>query len=368
VASCREEDVLTVPGNHDVCRVGWDSNFLLQMAQNELRQKDPADIDKAIHRLTVEDKTAPTILLDPLRSYNEFALPYGCSIKPTALHWEQSVSLNDGSTLKIRGITSTLASNRLDNDEGNRLVVGTEQTSFTQEDGVEYLSMCHHPPSWLVEGDAVEERLTSRVRIQLFGHKHRQRSIRIEETVRISAGAVFPAEREPNWVPRYNLLALEVKGTGVARSLSVTVFPRIWNAEARGFAPEAGEDGKPWRQWSLRLVAWDPPHSVPVEALPVMNSTPPAVPAPEPRPAESKGDPRRRLAYRFLSLSFEKRLVVAQELDLLLPEDRDVDETERGRRFFARASDQKKLAALWHAVEGQHPDPSDENPFTEERP
>ncbi|MDE1821254.1 MAG: hypothetical protein KGJ23_08720 [Euryarchaeota archaeon] len=62
-------------------------------------------------------------------------------------------------------------------------------------------------------------------------------------------------------------------------------------------------------------------------------------------------DPYRRLHYRFLSLPFQKRLHIALGLGLLHDEDRDVDETQRGKRFMERAKEEGLLATLWDLTE-----------------
>lgn len=366
-AKCGEETVRTVPGNHDVDRTGWSHNHTLGHVQAALRKRNLQDIDIALHQFTIEDKTSAGLLLAPFKNYNEFALPYFCSITPEKLYWEHIVTLNDGSRLKIRGINSSLASNQLDNDTDNRLVVGTIQATFTQEDGVEYLSMCHHPPTWLLERDEIEDRIRNRVRIQVFGHKHRQRLERINDAVRISAGAVFPSEREPNWVPRYNLIAVEITKQATDRNMIVTVLPRVWNTDGRSFAPEADENGNPWRSWTFKLEPWEPPPQESTHTKPE-SGPPPTKTSPKELQVVRQMDPLKRLAYRFLSLSFEKRLLVAQRLDLLEPEDRDADETERGRRFFKRANERNQLGKLWEAVEEQHDEPDRTgNPFEEKK-
>ena len=372
-AGCGEEDVRTVPGNHDVDRSGWNHNHTLQQIQHAVRQGTWQGIDAEIHKFTVEDKTAADLLLRPLTNYNDFALAYACEINASNLHWEHIVTLNDGSRLKIRGISSVLVSSPLDNGEDKRLVIGTRQATFTQEDGVQYLLLCHHPPTWLMDGDEVEERIRDRVRVQLFGHKHRQRIDRINDAIRLTAGAVFPEQREPNWVPRYNVLAIAIVGTGAARQMRVTVLPRIWKEEERSFGPDASTEGAHYREWEFPIEGWTSPQA---KATSQAATTPLAAEAASPAAGESRPecqrvntmDPLRRLAYRFLSLSFEKRLLVAQSLGLLDIDDRDVGETERGRRFFARAQERGLLSALWKEVEAQHGSADLVNPFDGSNP
>ena len=55
-----------------------------------------------------------------------------------------------------------------------------------------------------------------------------QRVTRIEDSVRIVAGAVHPEKREPNWKPKYNFIEIDVEPRGAdTRFLIVRVYPRV---------------------------------------------------------------------------------------------------------------------------------------------
>src|SRR5438477_563260 len=97
------------------------------------------DRNLKFEQYTMEDKEAARILLKPLTNYNAFAVAYGCSISEELLHWEDSLPLNDGSQLILRGMTSVLVSNELDDDGANKLLLGTVQCSVNEEYGGAYL-------------------------------------------------------------------------------------------------------------------------------------------------------------------------------------------------------------------------------------
>ena len=124
--------------------------------------------------------------------------------------------LNDGSTLHLRGLNSVLISGPDDDDKRNKLLLGAIQTEYGRSDGVEYLTLCHHPTDWLLDKDNVAEALLAYSRIQLFGHKHIQKVNKMDETLWLVAGAVHPELSKPNWWPRYNYLSIEVDGARAA--------------------------------------------------------------------------------------------------------------------------------------------------------
>lgn len=88
-------------------------------------------------------------------------------------------------------------------DTKNNIVLGQAQVSVHRVDGVEYLTLCHHPPDWLQDQDAVISHLESKVRMQLFGHKHSQRVQEINKTLRVTSGAMHPERDESGWEPMY---------------------------------------------------------------------------------------------------------------------------------------------------------------------
>ena len=74
-------------------------------------------------------------------------------------------------------------------------------------------------------------------------------------------------------------------------------------------------------------------------------------------------DTVRRLAYRFLSLPYHKRIELAQTLSLIADEDRGVPDSMLFARFFQRARQQGKLGELWALVEREYGAATSPNPF-----
>lgn len=357
----RPDHVFTVPGNHDVVRSVIDGSQLLTMIHKELRPVDPDAVDERLDRFLNRDPEAAEIVFRPLANYNVLAARFECDVTATKPFWEHDLALNDGSLLRLRGLNSAIVSDKTDDDGANKLCVGSQQFTLQRVDGVEYAVLCHHPPSWLRDQDALEDQLNNRARLQLFGHKHRQRLVRINDSIRLAAGAVGPDPREPKWQPRYNFLRIKIVQT-TKRTMHVRVHSRVWNEAKARF--EAASADVPFEEHDLPIPAWTAP-SVPAKKSTSI-SPEEAVPVPGGLARRELMDARRLLTYRFLTLSYPARFEVAQSLNLLDESDRGLSETETYRLWFKRAMDRTQLDALWEAVEKKHGAPSASNPFRKE--
>jgi hypothetical protein len=357
----RPDRVFTVPGNHDVVRSVIDDSPLLSMIHNELRPVDPAAVDERLDRFLNKDREAAEFVFRPISNYNVLAARFGCDVTPVRPFWEHDIELNDGSLLRLRGLNSAVVSDKTDDDGANKLCVGSQQFTLQRTDGIEYVVLCHHPPSWLRDQDALEDQVNNRARLQLFGHKHRQRVIRINNSIRLSAGAVGPDPREPQWQPCYNFVRLKIDHT-TNRTMRIRVHQRVWNEGKTRF--EAASGTVSFEEYDLPLPSWTAP-SVPTSDLKSVPSEK-AVLASGALDRRGLMDARRLLTYRFLTLSYPARFEVAQSLSLLDESDRGLSETETYRLWFKRAMDRNQLDALWEAVEKRHGAPSESNPFRKE--
>lgn len=226
--------------------------------------------------------------------------------------------------------------------------------------------LCHHPPDWLLDYETVEDKLNSRIQVQLFGHKHRQRMHQIGKSIRIYAGALHPSRGEAGWEPRYNVLCLRVDGTSGRPELVVQVWSRVWDDARARFIPDIGEMGQLFQMFHLPIqsrrtfevspTAFAPPAA----AEPTLVAAQPSTVAPE----EADMGPQRKLIYRFFSLPFHKRIEVAVKLGLLRDEDEGLEDTQLFERVLTRAQEGDRLSDLWAAVEAQHGNsPNTTNPF-----
>ncbi len=346
---CPREAVWTTPGNHDVDRKTTDGH-VSTIVQDGLR-KDPPSLDRLL-----ADETGARTLFEPLKHYNEFAAAFQCDLGGRRLAWHKDLPLNDRSTLRLCGLNSTLTSSRLDDPQHRLLVIGDVSHLIPRQDGVAYVSLCHHTPDWLRDGDSTEDLLANRVHVQLFGHKHAHRVRRYSNMLRIVAGATHPDRTENDWLPRYNVVSIRVLGEAAARELEVTLFAREWAAGRLRFVADTSECGEENSRWPIPLDRWTPP-------APSAASS--GGPQPSPASVEVPAmDAPRRLTYRFLTLPHHKRIAVAQSLGLIADDDGGQPDRELFARFLARASDRHQLGALWREVEHTHADPApDPNPF-----
>ena len=359
LTGCRPENIWVTPGNHDIDRDDVRASELLKDMHRTLRSTRGPDLDNKLRKY-LEDKVAAPALFSPLRQYLAFAGRFQCEVGPVKPYWEQDLPLNDGSTLRLRGLTSVLTSDDSDDDRASRLVLGAAQTTLLRHEGVEYMTLCHHPPDWLVDQEEADTALTARARIQLFGHKHSHRIDRINDSLRIAAGAMHPEREGHNWQPRFNVVRVSVDAGGPHRSLKVEVLPRVWDPNLRQFVADRGTPGGDDRRvYMLPLGAWSP--------APVAASATPQTSAPAVNPDSSRGDsmdPLRRLTYRFLSLPYHVRIEIAGRLDLLADEDKDTSDADLFRRVFRRASERGRLGALWTETERKQKDSdTGANPF-----
>jgi hypothetical protein len=359
----RPDHIFTVPGNHDVVRSVIEGSQLLTMIHKELRPVDPEAVDERLDTFLKKDPEAAELVFRPTANYNVLAARFGCDVTPARPFWEHDLELNDGSILRLRGLNSAIVSDKDDNDAANKLCVGSAQFTLQRTDGIEYAVLCHHPPSWLRDQDAIEDTLNNRARLQLFGHKHRQRLVRINDSIRLSAGAVGPDPREPRWQPRYNFIRVRIEQT-TKRTMRVRVHPRVWNDEKARF--EAASGDVPFEEHDLPVSAWTAP-SAPIPREPASTSSETTVLVSGDGERRGLMDARRLLTYRFLTLPYPARFQVAQSLGLLDEDDRGLTETETYRLWFKRAADRHQLEALWDAVERQQPtSPVASNPFRKE--
>jgi len=362
---CPEENVWVVPGNHDVDRQLAKSKITKTLHQT-IRSKAEDAIDSELREILADPQSAAALLV-PLKEYNVFAARFQCSLSAESPFWERDLKLSCGTTIRLRGLCSALVSNA-DDEKGN-IIIGTAQASVARTDGVHYLTLCHHPPDWLRDQDGVVNHLESKVRIQLFGHKHSQRVQSINETLRITAGATHPDRAEREWVPMYNVIEIARRDDD---RIGVRLFQRRWHQTDCRFVaehdPKTGRNhrehiwqgcprpvaSQPRKSKDASETAWDTLAGVDVI---------PAVTTRKEGEAMAPPNPERRLTYRFLTLPFRHQIAVAQSLDVLTDQDRALSDAALFHELFKRAREAGLLAKLWEETERRHPDPAEDNPF-----
>lgn len=361
---CPDESVWVVPGNHDVDRKIANSKVTKTLHES-IRAKHGATLDKELREILTDENSAKA-LLAPLAEYNTFAARFQCSVSATKPYWERDLVLPCGTIIRLRGLCSALVSNQY--DAKNNIVLGQAQVNVHRVDGVEYLTLCHHPPDWLQDQDTVVSHLESKVRMQLFGHKHSQRVQEINKTLRVTAGAMHPERDENSWEPIYNVV--EISRLDDQR-LGVRLFQRRWHKDNHHFlADQDRNTNQPHHDYVWQdcpRPARKEPHTVDV---PNVTASDGATSAPVAAKTTTKdGDAMpppnhvRRLTFRFLTLPFRHQIAIANSLDVLTDEDRALSDEALFLVLFKRAAEKGLLGKLWTEIERLHDDPADFNPF-----
>lgn len=348
VLGCEKEYLWCVPGNHDVDQSFLKENTAISAVHDRLRRADDRNVQL---RKDLEVENTGRLLFSPLKSYSEeFAARFDCLSVPQQPWWTDDLTLNDGSTLRFRGLNSVIISGLDDNDEKNKLLLGEIQTEYGRADGVEYLTLCHHPVDWLLDRDGVEEALIAYSRIQLFGHKHIQKANKVDETLWLVAGAVHPDRTKSTWVPRYNYLSIEVEGTESNRSMSVDVYARVWSQPERQFTREQGSYKEEFRNYKLKLPEWRPVTMVDqTESTPSADQTAPASVETQ-KPMNLN---RKKLLFRFIGLPHHTKVAIMRKFNLWDEGDQKLSDAEVFAACFDRAKRKGVLDDVWDSVEGQ---------------
>jgi len=355
---CAIEDVWLVPGNHDVDRTKTRTKMNQTIHANIRKQNTQNNFDSELLSW-IEDKDGNKTLLEPLEDFNSFAMSFGSESMPHRLSWttddNTDYELNDGSKIRIIGINSALISDDSDDNRANKLFISSFQFNLQRYNGVEYLLLCHHPPDWVLDND-FEDKIISRARILLFGHKHYSKIRQIENSLKIVAGAIHPTRTEEVWLPTYNVISLKILKDNKSRRLQVKTFQREWNSDLNKFQAKYSDTGNYYYEHFLNLDDWENKKEDVLENAEIVH---------EERPQMLRDTTSiRKLVYHFLSLPHPVILKIAVDLELMREEDRNKNATEIYKSIIDRAQQNKQLGQLWDNVSkyrGQ--DMERENPF-----
>lgn len=361
---CPNESVWVVPGNHDIDRKIANSKVTKTLHESIRAKQGPA-LDKELREILTDEYSAKA-LLAPLAEYNTFAARFQCSVSAAKPYWERDLVLPCGTIIRLRGLCSALVSNQ--HDAKNNIVLGQAQVNVHRIDGVEYLTLCHHPPDWLQDQDTVVSHLESKVRMQLFGHKHSQRVQEINKSLRVTAGAMHPERDESGWEPMYNII--EISRLDDQR-LGVRLFQRRWHKHNHHFLADQDRlTNQPHHDYVWQdcpRPASKEPHVVAAPKATAADTAMSAAVAAKTTAKDTDAMPppnhERRLTFRFLTLPFRHQIAIANNLNVLTDEDRALSDEALFRELFKRAAANGLLAKLWEETETRHADPAPFNPF-----
>jgi hypothetical protein len=343
-ARCRTtlSAVFICPGNHDVVR-DIASRKLVQSLHRDIKSAPGIVLDGTLRGLLTDPEIA-RILYESIDPYNLFAGQFFCDLRPSERTIaRRDLTLNDGSTLRLSGLNSTFVSSTADKRED--LFVDPACFQLTKERGVEHLVICHHPYNWLRQGNLLRDHVNDVARLHLFGHEHTNRIDVGRDWIRAAASAAHPDRVEPGWEPGYNLIDLDVEGTGTDRHLNVSVHVRVWQTAPGRFRPKMDRDADQFRQ-RIALDSWIAP-SKPTPAAVALDAVVPSVGEPPAEPARSQAmDTVLSVSVQFFKLSLSQKSAIAGKLGLLEEEDLNQPDFERFRRVLLRARDRGLLGDL----------------------
>lgn len=350
---CRNENVWVVPGNHDIDRSRITP--LVRTLQDSLHTAAPHRLDTTIRQVFAEDPTGADVLARPLAAYYDFASQYGCRPKPGTLSWEYALPLDMGYTLRLVGLNSAFVSSERDDKSTRPLLIGQAQLNLPRRPGYIYAILCHHPVSWLKEGDRLDGKLCARASLQLFGHVHEQTLRHSADSLIVQAGALHPdRDTTAPWCPAYNLLSLHIRDSTDGQSLSVAVHPRVWCDEHRfsadpTLAPLQVQHFALMLDDAVRVNHPSPNATVVAETI---VGGPRALVATHENNERERDMPNatRQLAYFFLTLPYSTQMRIANALTLLEDDDAGLDCATLFERVYQRARARDGLAALWDHV------------------
>lgn len=332
---CRQDRIYVVPGNHDVDRSVCRSSRAVANAQSAIASASRENMETEL-RAQLRDTDAGPALFKPLAAYNAFASPFAGYVSPNKPFWTSNLDdvLGGGVTLRLHGLTSTLISGLGNRDDSpGYLYLSSIQTVLDPEADVLNLVMAHHPPHWFIDHEDVEDAVNGKAPLQFFGHAHRQRCTQTPSYVRFCAGALHPDRNERDYRPGYNLIDLEVLGTGQHRVVQVRAHVRQWQLNPNRFiAVQTPQGNDIWESdilfpsHAMRVVS-------PTEDLAATEAAAPGVPA-GPQPVASPEEvamsrpSTKDLVFRFFSLTDSQKRDLLIKLKLITQSDLKLSDEE----------------------------------------
>jgi hypothetical protein len=229
------------------------------------------------------------------------------------------------------------------------------------------LVMCHHPATWLIDGNHVEDRFRKHAHVVLTGHEHQTRCFSVDAGLRVCAGAVHPSRGERQWNPGYNIIRLSID-QGSERTLITQVETRLWHKTAFNFHNSPTANSARFHEHRQKLP------SVTIAQMPLVHhNAPEPLSGSTPTIVTDKSDnahtatfaaARRRLIIHFFDLGPLGRFEAAMAAGVWDDSDENLQGQALWARVFDRAEAMDKLAVLWDAVAAKGGRlPNTPNPF-----
>lgn len=224
--------VQMVPGNHDLDRSKL--SFAGKQILDHIRANGATEYEDILKNPT--DRAA---LLVRFEDYGRFSFGYNCPLNNEgAFASEMEVNLAPGRTIRFIRFNSSLLCHGKERDENPELMLGARQFTIPRTDGVENIVLAHHPLHWYKDQGQVRDYIRSRARVFISGHEHNPK-VEVDnvepgcDVMMLAAGATVPYKSDDVYTFTYNIIEFdwdeEIDG------LSVTMYPRAWNAQRTCF-------------------------------------------------------------------------------------------------------------------------------------
>lgn len=227
--------VQMVPGNHDLDRSKL--SFAGKQILDHIRASGSKEYEAILNNPT--DRAA---LLVRFEDYGRFSFGYNCPLNNEgAFASEMEVNLAPGRAIRFIRFNSSLLCHGEERDEHPELMIGARQFTIPRTPGVENIVLVHHPLHWYKDQDQVRDYIRSRARVFISGHEHNPKVAvdNVEpgcDVMMLAAGATVPYKSDDVYTFTYNIIEFdwdeEIDG------LSVTMYPRAWNAHRTCFEPD----------------------------------------------------------------------------------------------------------------------------------
>ena len=250
---------------------------------------------------------------------------------------------SEGTKLRVIGLNSTFMCG--ERDKPKELFVDPSAFQITTGPDVENLVICHHPYSWLGNGEQLDDHLSSVARLLLFGHVHSNRIRLCRDFIQVAASAAHPDRVERGWEPGYNLIELDVAKEDGIRMLKAQIHVRVWQQRPGEFVAKR-DRGQEVFEHSIRLDPYIQQPNVHVPSIAETSKTALEIVEME----ESSMDDLRRISIRFFRLSVSQRAQIVGTLNLLEEEDQKLPSFERSRRALLRAKERNIVDKLEEQV------------------
>jgi calcineurin-like phosphoesterase family protein len=342
--------IIVCPGNHDVDQAVL-NDAILDM-HDKVRSEKDVEKRQSMLLARLGKEQSRDLLMSALGNYNDFAVEFACEFYPdrSRYTWFHDLTLNDGSTLRVRGLNSTILCGL--KDAKHSLFLGRNSWSLKKEDGVEYLVFAHHPPSWLYDEVEMKNELDDKARIQMYGHEHAARIDAGVDSVRLFAGAINPERDHAGWMPGFNFLRLEVCMEREKRMLSVITHSMQWqNTSPSQFVMYKGKHADGTHRQLFALSPWSAPPSQatnePSSRDALESPTTEARKMPEPKPEFSE----QMILRLFFDLNFATQTQILDKLGLLEKADSGLPHFMQIKNALKRAKERDLFKNLLNEIQ-----------------